>query len=278
MKKSYYLSATFNEVIFKNRNKIYGAYYLRRIYEKHIVIAIFVATAIFTTMLAAPLVQNAFKTPPGKKVTALEKPDSTTVFVIPPTPPIEMEKPKTEEVAVKQKEQKVKTEIYAETKVVRDDAKVETKELADVKDLTKVNFGTERIEGIPPSIPDVKVADTPPTGIGGNGEESNPKVFIYAEQMPEFEGGEKAMLKYISKKIVYPSAAQRIGIEGLVVVSFIVSETGEIKEAKVLKGLGHGTDEEALRVVKGMPSWKPGKQNGRAVAVRYTLPIRFSIK
>jgi periplasmic protein TonB len=96
--------------------------------------------------------------------------------------------------------------------------------------------------------------------------------------MPSFPGGETEMLKYLGKNIRYPAAAQRAGVEGLVVLSFVVSKTGEISEIQVIKNLGAGTDEEAVRVVKTMPKWTPGKQNGRTVPVRYTLPVRFTIK
>lgn len=86
------------------------------------------------------------------------------------------------------------------------------------------------------------------------------------------------MLKYIGKRIKYPRLAVQEQVEGIVVVSFVVNRQGEITNAAILKGLGYGTDEEALRVVGSMPKWKPGKQNGKPVAVRYTLPIRFSMK
>lgn len=277
MKKSYFLSTTFNEVVFQNRNKIYGAYYLRRIYEKHVLVAVIIATAAFTLMLAAPLAKSMFADPVDRNNGPVILPDSTTIYEFPIVPPIP-EKPKVEEPVVPAEKPKVKTEVYAETKVVRDDAPVETKELANYEDLKDATFGTEQIAGPPPTIPDIKAADTPPAGLGNGTEKAKPEIFIYVEEMPEFIGGEKAMLQYLSRKMKYPVEAQRIGIEGLVVVTFVVSKTGEIQEAAVIKGLGHGLDEEALRVVRSMPDWKPGKQNGRTVAVRYTLPIRFSIK
>ena len=86
------------------------------------------------------------------------------------------------------------------------------------------------------------------------------------------------MLQYIGKKIKYPAMAQRENIQGLVVVTFVVAQNGDIKDAEVVKGLGYGMDEEAIRVVSSMPRWKPGKQNGKPVPVRYTLPIRFSMR
>ncbi|WP_439880489.1 energy transducer TonB [Pontibacter sp. MBLB2868] len=277
MNKNYYLSATFNEVVFKDRNKVYGAFELRQKYEKHVIAALFIAIVVFSSVLATPLIKNMFFASTDKSQLPIIETDDrviTDVIVIPPLP----DKPKIEEQVVAAKKQQVKTEVYAETKVVPDDAKVETRELANQEDLKEANFGTQKIEGTPPTIPDIKIVDAPPAGLGDGSAKNEPEIFIIVEEMPEFIGGEKAMLQYLSKKINYPAMAQRQGIEGLVVVSFIVSETGKIRDVEVIKGLGSGTDEEALRVVRNMPDWKPGKQNSRKVPVRYTLPIRFSLK
>ncbi|WP_299825745.1 energy transducer TonB [uncultured Pontibacter sp.] len=276
MEKSYYLNNTFNNVVFKNRNQGYGAYQLRRVYNHNIKFAVICATLLFTAALFAPLISTKFFPAAIKPDTPLVK-DHGTVTVIEVIP--EKEKPKQEEqVAVAPKE-KVKTEVYAETKVVPDNAAVEDKTIANQEDLQGAAFGTEKVEGEPLRTPDAQLIDEAPIGLDtGNTADENNGVFIYVEEMPEFNGGEKAMLQYIGKKVNYPRAAQRENIQGLVVVTFVVAPTGEIRDAEVVKGLGYGTDEEALRVVRGMPKWKPGKQNGRPVAVRYTLPIRFSIR
>ncbi|WP_018480096.1 TonB family protein [Pontibacter roseus] len=104
------------------------------------------------------------------------------------------------------------------------------------------------------------------------------KAYSYVEQMPEFKGGEKEMLTFLGSNIQYPKDAVENGLEGLVVVSFVVETDGTISEAKSVKTLGRGTDEEALRVVRLMSGhWNAGRQNGEAVRVRYTLPIRFAM-
>ncbi|MBB6611161.1 TonB family protein [Pontibacter sp. Tf4] len=104
------------------------------------------------------------------------------------------------------------------------------------------------------------------------------KTFTYVEQMPVYKGGEKEMMKFLAANISYPAEAKAKGVEGLTVVSFVIDETGHVKDAKVLKGLGHGTDQEALRVVNlTNGNWTPGKQNGKVVSVQYTLPIRFTL-
>ena len=97
------------------------------------------------------------------------------------------------------------------------------------------------------------------------------------EQMPEFPGGKDALIAYISKNLNYPEQAVEEGIEGVVYVSFVVEEDGKISNAKVLRGIGGGCDEEALRVVQRMPNWTPGKQRGEALRVKYNLPIRYKL-
>jgi TonB family protein len=100
-------------------------------------------------------------------------------------------------------------------------------------------------------------------------------VLMFAEQMPEFNGD---LSNYLSKNIVYPNLAAENKIEGRVIVQFIVEKDGSVSNVTALKKVGWGMDEEALRVVRAMPNWKPGKQNGKPVRVKYTLPIRFSLK
>jgi protein TonB len=96
-----------------------------------------------------------------------------------------------------------------------------------------------------------------------------------ADEMPEFIGD---LNRYLALRITYPQRAREAGIEGKVIVQFVVDERGNVTFAKVLRGIGGGCDEEALRVVNSMPGWKPGKQNGIAVKVYYTLPIRFMLE
>ncbi len=108
-------------------------------------------------------------------------------------------------------------------------------------------------------------------------EKSNGKEFVVVEQLPEFPGGMHEMHKFLARHIRYPTAASRAGIEGEVFIRFEISESGRIRDPQVIKRLGGGTDEEALRVVLNMPTWKPAKQNGRPVPTEYILPIEFKI-
>jgi periplasmic protein TonB len=104
------------------------------------------------------------------------------------------------------------------------------------------------------------------------------QIFTIVEEMPSFPGGEAELFKYLGKTIKYPQMATDAGISGVVYVTFVVGKDGKISDVKVLRGIGGGCDEEAIRVVKGMPAWKPGKQRGKPVTVQYNLPIRFTLR
>ena len=102
-------------------------------------------------------------------------------------------------------------------------------------------------------------------------------VYQVVDKMPEFPGGEKAMMEFLSKNIVYPEKAKEAGIQGRVFVGFVIEKDGSVSNVKIMKGIGGECDEEALRVVKSMPNWKPGKKGGKDVRVSYTLPINFKL-
>ncbi len=96
--------------------------------------------------------------------------------------------------------------------------------------------------------------------------------------MPEFPGGKEALFAYIGKNLKYPEQAVEEGVEGVVFVTFVVEADGKITGVKVMRGIGFGCDEEAVRVVRGMPNWTPGKQLGKPVRVKYNLPIRYKLE
>lgn len=104
------------------------------------------------------------------------------------------------------------------------------------------------------------------------------EIFTVVESMPEFPGGTGELYKYLGNSIKYPPLAKESGIQGRVFVNFVVEPDGSISNVKVLRGIGGGCDEEAVRVVENMPSWKPGKQRGKAVRVSYNLPIKFTLQ
>ncbi|WP_421873610.1 TonB family protein [Marinoscillum sp.] len=123
-----------------------------------------------------------------------------------------------------------------------------------------------------PDIPFDDVMAPPPPA-----PDPDPGVFIVVESMPKFPGGDKAFYQFISDHLKYPKEARRHGVEGRVILQFIIDETGKATDIKVLKGIGFGCDQEAIRVLEKLPLYEPGKQRGRAVKVKQTLPIVFKL-
>ena len=104
------------------------------------------------------------------------------------------------------------------------------------------------------------------------------EIFTIVEEMPEFPGGMTKLADYLAKNIKYPQMARESGIQGRVFVNFVVEPDGSVSNVTVMRSLGGGCDEEAMRVVKSMPKWKPGKQRGKPVRVSYILPVNFKLQ
>ena len=120
-----------------------------------------------------------------------------------------------------------------------------------------------------------RVADEP---VKPDKPEVENKVFDVVEQMPSFPGGNAALMKYLGDNIKYPVVAQENGVQGRVVVSFVVERDGSITDVKVVRSVDPSLDREAVRVVSTMPKWIPGKQNGSAVRVKYNVPVAFRLQ
>jgi protein TonB len=109
-------------------------------------------------------------------------------------------------------------------------------------------------------------------------EETGDQIFMVVEEMPEFPGGTRALLKYIAQNVKYPVICQENGVQGMVSVSFVINEKGEVTNVKAFRGTDANLEQEAVRVVKSLPNWKPGKQRGKAVKVSYNVPVRFKLQ
>ena len=145
--------------------------------------------------------------------------------------------------------------------VVEDDVEVEDVEIDAEVDQDEV---IEEYEFTPPEIEEEEIVEA--------------EIFKVVEEMPEFPGGAAKMMEYIQKNIKYPMMARESDIQGRVFVNFVVEPNGEISNVEVLRGIGGGCDEEAVRVVRSMPNWKPGKQRGSAVRCAFTVPIIFKLQ
>lgn len=138
---------------------------------------------------------------------------------------------------------------------------------ANVQESTIDNTDTDQDEEVQPIQVQVVVTE----------KTDEPEIFVVVEDMPAFPGGTAEMQRFIQENLEYPPLAQENGIQGKVMVEFIVDEQGKITNAKVVKGIGWGCDEAALKVVSKMPRWSPGKQRNKPVKVRFVLPIKFQL-
>lgn len=146
--------------------------------------------------------------------------------------------------------------------VVEDDVEVEDE--IDINAEVDQDEVIEEYEFTPPEIEEEEIVEA--------------EIFKVVEEMPEFPGGSAKLMEYIQKNIKYPMMARESDIQGRVFVNFVVEPDGSISNVAVLRGIGGGCDEEAVRVVNSMPKWKPGKQRGSAVRCAYTVPIIFKLQ
>ena len=150
-------------------------------------------------------------------------------------------------------------EVIEEIKIVEDDVKTE-----------EVNFSTEDTKE-EVKIQQIELPDEEP-------EEEIEEVFMVVEEMPEFPGGMAKLMKYFSDNVRYPVVAAENGIQGRVICQFTVWKDGTIRDIVVLKGVDKSLDKEAIRLIENMPNWKPGKQRGKAVSCKYTVPVSFRLQ
>lgn len=270
------LSASLDDLVFEGRNQAYGAYQLRRDYGQHLASASGITLGICALLLGGWLAWPAAQ--PKPVATNHVKLELTEVVVPPPV----IEKPKQAVLAPPPAAVPPRTHAApAIPTAVAPDHLVSP----PPKPLTEVPI--DLVDGPvgPPTLgPSDPLASSNTITKGGMGGESagttpgSSETFTYVEKMPEFAGGQAALMRYLRDHLRYPSQALREQAEGQVFMTFVVRADGTIAEATVLKGLGYGLDEEALRVVRQMPAWTPGYQAQHPVAVRFTLPITFKIQ
>lgn len=257
------LQSDYLDILFDNRNKQYGSYALRKYQDRRMLQAFLWLTGLILAFGIWTFIGNR------EKETIIEEFDTPVIITDIITPVMEQPKPEPpaqpEPVAVKST---VKNPVPT---IAPDDIVSVTPPPVD--SFAGGESGPVSTAGAPGGN---AIATTVVTGNGtAPAAPPAPVVVDYSEVMPAFDGD---MYAYLNKTLKYPRQAVLAGVEGRVIVQFIVNEDGYISHAKVVRGIGGGCDEEALRVVKAMPAWKPGRQNGVAVKVNYKLPVSFKLQ
>lgn len=262
-------------MVFEGKNQAYGAYKMRKTSAKRHNLAMLWLVIIALLAFALPTLIQMAK-PKQKEVntmvtqlSALDKPKVKQKEF----KKVEMEKPK---------EQLVKSSIKFTAPVIKKDSEVkEQDEMKSQKELTesKVTISIADVKGNDEKngkdIADLKKIVTQEAP---KEDDEDNKVFDMVEQQPLFPGGQAEMMSWIGSHLKYPAIAAENGIEGKVIVQFVVGKNGAIRDANIVRALNPSCDKEALRVVNAMPRWLPGKQNGKEVSVKFTLPITFKLQ
>jgi len=269
-------SKAWRDLIFEGKNKKYGAYYLRETSDKRHIRALLILLGLVAMVILLPLLIESVKL----EETEIEVEVGTTeisdlnlkkndipeekIIEAPQAPPppqlraaIQFIPPK----AVDKSEIKEDVEIATTEEVIQSSAVVGTQNVEGDLKKGEILDDLEKVVVAPPK------------------EENKPEeIFQAAEQQPTFPGGEAELMRFLQSNLRYPPAAAEQGIEGRVAVQFVVSKTGAISGVKILQSLHPSCDKEAERLIKSMPKWIPGKQNGNPVNVYYTIPIRFKLE
>ena len=272
------ISNEWADIVFQGRNKVYGAYQLRRgTGKRNIWAMVFVAAVAAVTYLGLAA-YNSYQAAQKAKFEA-----EMEASLIETKKEAKVEKktetPKVEQV---QKVEKVKSSIAFTPPVIKKDSEVKPEEEMKTQDElkeTKTAIGAFDVKGNDESGGTVlKAVENIATPEPPKQEAEQNKVFDVVEQQPQFPGGMGALNQWLGSNIKYPAIAAENGIEGRVIVQFVVERDGSVSGVHVVRGVDPSLDKEATRVVAQMPKWIPGKQNGSAVRVKYTVPVTFRLQ
>ena len=251
------------ELIFDKRYRSYGGYELRTNAHKRQFRAFLIAGTLFVLIVAAPLlIKQIFykKTEKDTSVRMLteikiDRPEEENLLKELPPPPAPLRN------SIKF----VPPVVKPDEQINEDPPPTQKEILSEKTAVGSVNFdkGSDDIAAPAATSENAKIA----------GDSDVPMAIV--DQMPQFPGGEKEMMRFIKFNLRYPLSAQENGVQGTVLINFVVNREGKLTNIKVIKGIGFGCDEESIRVLEKMPLWSPGKQRGQTVLVSFTMPIRF---
>ena len=270
------------EMVFAGKNKEYGAYQLRKGTSGRNIKALLIlviAAALVGGFLAWKVIEQKKAEEQQAYMEAMElaklqqQAKKEEKKKEPVKPKIEPKK----EIPVARETQKFTAPVIKKDELVKEENQVKQMDKLD----EKVAVGTENKEGTKDRLAEAVRSDiavaAPPPPPAPKPEVSN-KVFDVVEEMPHFPGGAAALQAFLSSNTKYPVVAQENGVQGRVIVSFVVERDGSITDVRVVRSVDPSLDREASRVVRSMPRWSPGKQNGSAVRVKYTVPVVFRLQ
>ena len=270
------------EMVFAGKNKEYGAYQLRKGTSgrniKSLLILV-IAAALVGGFLAWKVIEQKQAEEQQAYMEAMElaklqqQAKKEEKKKEPVKPKIEPKK----EIPVARETQKFTAPVIKKDELVKEENQVKQMDKLD----DKVAIGSEDKEGVKDRTveavrSEIAVAAPPPPPAPK--PEVATKVFDVVEEMPSFPGGQAALMSYLNSNVKYPVVAQENGVQGRVIISFVVERDGSISDVKVARSVDPSLDREAQRVVKSMPRWTPGKQNGQTVRVKYTVPVVFRLQ
>jgi protein TonB len=266
------------ELVFSDRNRQYGAYQLRREYPANLGKALLAGLLLFALIIGLPtLIRKVLPAPPAQRafgsITLLDK----DIKVERDQPKVTMpEKP-----SAPDPQRKILT--FVPPLVAQDDltqGPVNNHDPDFILDHSGEvgGFDQHGDAGLPPALdPDVAAGLGGAAGAGTDRSDTEVYEGFDVHKMPSFPGGEGELLRFIHEHIRYPERAREANIEGIVALSFVIDEQGQITDIHILRDIGGGCAQEALQTLRKMPRWLPGEMAGRPVKVRMTLPVRFKL-
>jgi periplasmic protein TonB len=259
MKTEHGVSKSWDDLVFENKNKEYGAYTVRRSYSQNLTTGLGISVCFACMILITPKVMSLIF--PGQTLLPdIEIPVDVPVTKLSQPPVLEMPETPPPPQASRQQNNLPPAVTTEET----------TDVIPTVEDINASLDNVTPGEGTVPGPTEPVVVEAPPAPV-------EPTVFINAEVMPAYENGLQRMYRDISRSLKYPRVAQRNGTEGTVFVTFVISKEGKVTNVSILKGISEECDKEAMRVISLLDKWTPGSQNHRAVNVRMTIPIKFEL-
>lgn len=270
------ISNEWADLVFQGRNKVYGAYQLRRGTSKRNIVSMIFVAAVAAVAYLGLAAYNSYQEAQKAKFEA-----EMEASLLDAKKEAKVEKktvtPKVEQV---QKVEKVKSSIAFTPPVIKKDSEVKPEEEMKTQDElkeTKTAIGAFDVKGndeaggtVLKAVEDIAAPEPPKQ------EEEQNKIFEVVEQQPQFPGG--SVNGWIADHIKYPVVAAENGIQGRVVVQFVVERDGSVSQVRVVRGVDPSLDKEAQRVISSMPKWIPGKQNGQSVRSRFTVPVTFRLQ